>query len=146
MKSTLPSTKWTLLKQKIDLTETRFPRAGEAGRAWKQIHRCSNTKLEPHYFVLILDTNLAWPPYSYHCSNYCCCHWSKIWDLGWRQNPLGFSLRPCWREALFGQIQPDPTLVVLEEWSNGAITQNWRKLWFYINLQSAMCSHNRITI
>ena len=33
--------------------------AGEAGRAWKQIHRCSNTKLEPHYFVLILDTNLA---------------------------------------------------------------------------------------
>ena len=59
MKSTLPSTKWNLLKQKIDLTETRFPRAGEAGRAWKQIHRCSNTKLEPHYFVLILDTNLA---------------------------------------------------------------------------------------
>ena len=59
MKSTLPSTKSNLLKQKIDLTETRFPRAGEAGRAWKQIHRCSNTKLEPHYFVLILDTNLA---------------------------------------------------------------------------------------
>ena len=59
MKSTLPSTKWNLLKQKIDLTETRFPRADEAARAWKQIHRCSNIKLEPHYFVLILDTNLA---------------------------------------------------------------------------------------
>ena len=56
MKSTLPSTKSNLLKQKIDLTETRFPRAGEAGRAWKQIHRCSNAKLEPRYFVLIVDT------------------------------------------------------------------------------------------